>query len=234
MWLATPHSQRCLSKLSWKSWRSLTGSRYWKSGWWDYPIFFIYTPKLMLLSDLQTSWSSLESSWPTPSIRSAAHAASAVRGTAGIIFRAGNGRLRISSEKRWHQLEMREYEVLSKSVDRAVAYWHFISCSRRAMASGWWWTTDPWQHTTLTHQSYWADLWGRPLILLDGGDEPQPVRHIAININLQKQSPNLKFTIVLLPCMQYCNSYHTGAWIWLIFISIFTSSQYSLTAPRPS
>ena len=232
MWLATPHSQRCLSKLSWKSWRSLTGSRYWKSGWWDYPIFFIYTPKLMLLSDLQNSWSSLESSWPTPSIRSAAHAASAVRGTAGIIFRAGNGRLRISSEKRWHQLEMREYEVLSKSVDRAVAYWHFISCSRRAMASGWWWTTDPWQHTSSTHQSYWADLW---YCWMEGANRSlYAIMASAIDIDSQKQSPNLKFTIVLVLCMQYCKSYHTGAWIWLIFISIFTSSQYSLTAPRPS
>jgi hypothetical protein len=54
-------------------------------------------------------------------------------------------------------------------------------------------------------------LLGRPLILSDGEDELQPVRHIAIDIDPPKQSPNLTFTIVLLPCMQYRKSYHTGA-----------------------
>jgi hypothetical protein len=54
-------------------------------------------------------------------------------------------------------------------------------------------------------------LLGRPLILPDGEDEPQPVRHIAIDIDAQKQSSNLTFTMVLLPCMQYRKPYHTGA-----------------------
>jgi len=48
---------------------------------------------------------------------------------------------------------------------------------------------------------------GTPLITRDEQDEP--VRYIAIDIDLPKQSPNRTFNMVVLGCMQYSKPRNT-------------------------
>ena len=49
---------------------------------------------------------------------------------------------------------------------------------------------------------------GRPLIIRDDQDEPQPIDLISIDLDSSKQSPNLTFTMALSSAVQYskqCN-----------------------------
>jgi len=49
-------------------------------------------------------------------------------------------------------------------------------------------------------------LTGKPLIPRDEQDEPQPIHYITIDIDSQKQSPTLTFTMAFLACVQHSKS----------------------------